>query len=217
MKKIIMISGVMAAITYSATSYSFGFGDLAKHVPGADAISAAATKGSSESKSRMGVVPAFIIAAGSVNKAQIMLAKAFNLKEQATLLEAESNAFEKGATIESEQIETITAMQTATSELIAEKIASGAKLSSEGRILYAKSLVPYAVGLYGLNKLVDEAQSLIANPMSLMSQGGQVVAVAKEMPGYTETLFTTTKSVLTYAKSNDIEIPDEAAKNFAFL
>ena len=215
MKKIIMISGVAAAITYSVTSHSFGFDDLVEKTTGAATASAIASD-LLDDEGSIGVLPAFIVASGNVNKAQIMLAKAFNLKEQAALLEAESSAFEKGATIESDQIETIMVKQTETSKLIDEKIASGYKLSAEGHILYAKSLAPYSLGLYGLNKLVDEVKDVKTSSVSF-SEGLQLAVLTKGMPDYTDTLFTTTRSVLTYAKSIDIEIPDEAAKNFDFL
>lgn len=168
-----------------------------------------------------GVVQKYLLAATQVNQAQLHLAKAFELKDQVALLEAESVALQSGATDKAafERTNTVSADAAAA---INEKIASGAQLSEDGKKEYAASLLPFATGLFHTSKLPSElknfgsaAQQSLSSA-SLMDKANLTRKLSAGMylvtngPSFISTVGNSTKQIFTYAQSNKIPMPKEA-------
>ena len=85
----------------------------------------------------------------------------------------------------------------------------GNTISSEGKTLYAKSLVPAGKGVMTTIKLVPVAKNMTtnitANPTSALTELGGLVKVIPSIPGYITNIAETMKAILSGAKANNIE------------
>jgi len=171
------------------------------------------------------LVKAYVSSASNINGAQILLAKAFGLKDLATKLEAEKSALSDGSVSDESSIKRQTEMSEEANKAIQEKIKSGAKISAEGKKQFTKSFKPYVKGLIGTKSVaseagafVDSAKSTIssASYMDKMSVTGKLKAgmfVATEIPGYVQSLWDTSKMMVTYGNENKIEVPKDATES----
>ena len=88
------------------------------------------------------------------------------------------------------------------------------ELSAAAKAQFAEGLVRYFQAVGGAANLLSQAStftsSLGANPMALMGKGKTAVYVGKLIPGYVKGLGGTSRSLLQYAKRNNIAIPANA-------
>lgn len=86
-------------------------------------------------------------------------------------------------------------------------------ITAEGKILYAKSLLPAGKGILSTIKLIPVAKNMTTNittnPTSALTELGGLVKVIPNIPGYISTMASTMKSILSGAKANDIDGADD--------
>jgi len=168
------------------------------------------------------LVISYVDSAQQISQAQIRFAGALGLKDEAAALKAETKALGSGS-VSASSIKKQQARSKALDEKIAEKIATGSKLTVEGRKIFASGLLPYSVGLaegagmsVAAKNFVKSVESYVkdSSPMEKMRVMKKVkpgLYVALSMPKYLQKLGSTSKAILAFAKANEIEIPKEAS------
>lgn len=163
------------------------------------------------------LVNSFIAAQSKALEAQIFLANAFDLKDQATLLEVEKNAISSGA-LDTDGIKKSREVSNNAQAAISAKIAEDAVLSVEGKKLYTKA-VPVYIDAVKLTIVLVNTAANYANSkgkggmagLTGMGQGLKSAAyVAKETPEFSKLLYDTSKKVVTYANKNKISVPKDS-------
>lgn len=215
MKKLSTAIVLLASMLITDPSYA-GFGDLL---------------GKKESKTSGDVyamqddlVKAYTVSATGVNNAQVLLAKAFDLKELVAELEAEQKALKDGSVSDEKSIKANKKLTENANNVILEKMKTGDKLSDEGRKYYVKAFPPYVQGLVGSKKIIDASEGFLDSAKSTLSSASfmekaKVASkltvgsyVASEAPGLVKNLWDTSKMMITYGKNNDIEVPADATE-----
>lgn len=172
----------------------------------------------------------YILSAVSISEAQFHLANAFKQNELAAKIEAEKKALESGAVSPKDSVNTIQQHSQELSNLMSQAENQGIKLDEESKAHYVKAILPYVLGMVGTNEVAKSAPGFLQSAQSAISSASltQKLSVtnnlsegmwlAKELPGFTKDLYDTTKLMLTFAKSNGIEVPQDATKalNVAF-
>lgn len=172
----------------------------------------------------------FVLSAVSISEAQLHLANAFKQSELASKIETEKKALESGAVSPKDSVNTIQQHSAELSKLMSQAESEGLKLDDESKEHYVNAILPYVLGLVGTNEVaksapsfLDSAQTAISSAsltqkLSVTNNLSEGVWLAKELPGFTKDLYDTTKLMLTFAKSNGIEVPEDATKalNVAF-
>lgn len=168
------------------------------------------------------LVKTYLSSAANINNAQLLLAEAFGLKDTVTKLEAEKEALSSGSVSDEDSIEKNKEVSEEANKAIQEKIKSGAKLSADGKKSYIKSFIPYIKGLVGGKSVVTESKPFLESAKSTISNASFTdtlsvtnklksgTFVATTMPSYVQSLWETSKLMLTYAKDNKIDVPDDA-------
>lgn len=175
------------------------------------------------------LLEAFLEPLRDIVQAQILLSKAFGLKETAAELETQAKVLAEGATLGADAIKEAVETSGRADDAIRAKLDSVEKLGSEGREYYLKSLVPYATsvakvaGLTVAMKEFTEASTKYiqsAPPMEklkateLLEPGTYVASTA---PEYIKRWTQTTHGLITYGQKQEISIPKEATDALAGL
>jgi len=163
------------------------------------------------------LVRQFVAAQSPALNAQGYFAKAFGLAEQAQLIEAEKKAI-SGGQVDTGQLKKTVEASEAVQRMIDEKVASGQPLSAESKQHYAAGLIALVEAAVQARKLGESATAFTTglkslNPMQAASAATKLKAgawVAKSSPSYIKSLYSSTKSALTYAKANNIQVPKNA-------
>jgi hypothetical protein len=168
------------------------------------------------------LVKRYAEAASYMNDAQSKLARAFDLKEEASALEAEATALGSGATLDKDAIKKNREVSDAASAEIDQKIASGAELSAEGRQHYIDSFGPLVKGISATSKLPAEASSFsdaaqaqvksasLTEKASVTSKLATGTYLAKEIPSFSSKSMDNFKKIVTYAQKQGIPVPPDA-------
>jgi len=168
------------------------------------------------------LVKRYAEAASYMTAAQIELARAFELKDKASALEAEATVLGSGATLDKDAIKKNREVSDAASAEIDQKIASGAELSAEGRQHYIDSFGPLVKGISATSKLPAEASSFsdaaqaqvksasLTEKASVTSKLATGTYLAKEIPGFSSKSMDNFKKIVTYAQKKGIPVPPDA-------
>lgn len=150
---------------------------------------------------------------GLVVAAQASLTDALGLKDQLAKLQVEQKTMSSGQ-MDTDAMKKTRALSDATQLVIDAALAEQPELSAAAKTKFAEGLVRYFQAVGGAANLVSQAStftsSLGANPMALMGKGKTAVYVGKLIPGYVKSLGGTSRSLLQYAKRNNIKIPTNA-------
>lgn len=210
---------IAAFIVLAIGQNAFAF-ELPK-IPAVNAKPTSAAPVADASASQEMVVRKYVAAATDVNQAQIHLAKAFGLKDQAAALEATATALQSGS-VDKPAIKKQTELSESVNAEVSKRIAAGEQLSDEGKAEYAKSLMPFGTGVYkasqlgsDLNAFRDAAQQQISSASLIekaqvtnkLSAGMYLVTSA---PGFILNTATSLKQLVTYAQNNKIPVPKDA-------
>lgn len=157
------------------------------------------------------VVGKFVESQSHIIAAQIKFAEAFDLQDQVTLLKAEQQA------LSAEQVDTSALKKSrevsdGAQEAIAARMQDQPQLDASGKSAYAEGLISYGKGLLAAKHTLDTAQAAGRSfgASSLTGTGRAAVYVAKESPGYFNSLRTSSKMVFEYGKRNDLSPPSDA-------
>ncbi|SJZ76625.1 hypothetical protein [Novilysobacter spongiicola] len=145
--------------------------------------------------------------------AQSTLGEALGLKDQLAEAQATQQAMASGQ-LDHDAMKKTREYSEAMQAAIDQAMEDQPELSVEARAKFTEGLVGYLAALAGARHLVGEASaftsSATSNPLMLIGQARSALYVGKEIPGYVKNLGTTTRSLLAYAKRNNIEAPENA-------
>lgn len=195
------------------------FGGL--KVPSIPGVTSSETSSYDLNSGQAGLFASFTAAQSQVLQAQILLAKAFELKELAATLEAEAE-FIGRAEVDTKRMKDSMATSSAAQEAIAARMDEGAVLSDEGKAYFAEA-IPYLLqGTLSVGKLPGEAQALADGVKSVAQNGsiiqkaqaaqlvGPTASFATAVPGFVRSTYDSYKKVVTYGQQNSLPIPENA-------
>lgn len=193
------------------------FSKLKSLVGGGDDKSASSTVAAPDGAAQDALVQRFVAAQSHSLQSQSAFAQAFGLAEQVQLLEAERKALSSGAINVDAMKKAVSISETA-QKAIDERLAAQPELNAESRKHYAAGVVSLLASAVEARKLLSEASSFTSGmqnlgAMQMASLGRKLMAgawVAKETPGFTKGLYSSTKAALTFARKNDVKIPGNA-------
>lgn len=208
-------------ISASTLSFAGGFGSLLKKDEG--------EKSSADPHAMQEqVVQQYITASTHVNGAQILMAEAFGLSDQAAMLAAEQEALKNGSVSDQDSLERNKEVTENANAAILEKIEAGEMLDASGKDKFQGGIVLFFSGLYETKKVIDEGGKFVESSKgaigsaSFMDKAKLVqklsagTYIMKEIPGHAKSLFDSSKMMMTYANDNDIDIPDDATSEISF-
>jgi len=170
-----------------------------------------------------GIVRQYNAASEELVKAQLSLAKAFNLKDVAEKLETVAKGFGSGNVSNEDGVKKTMATTKEADAAINEKMKDASALSDEGRKHYASAFLPYAKGVVATNKILPELKKFSEAATSQIKNAGMMdmpklksklsagMYLASNLPGLVGMLTSTSGKMLTYAKENNIEVPKDAS------
>jgi hypothetical protein len=164
-----------------------------------------------------------------ITTAQVSLAKAFGLKDQAAALEAQAAALNSGATLDKDAISRHKRVSEEAAIATQAKMDEGAQLTDEGRKYYIESLEPFGKGVQIATKLPNEINAfsnLAQTEMKSLTALDQAMLGSKlttgmflvtEIPGYTSRVFGSLGKIVSYAQKNEIPVPPDATDALASM
>lgn len=174
------------------------------------------------------VVQQYLVASEHITSSQLLLAQALGMENEISLLKAEQDALKSGSVESKDSLERQTTVMANVNNAIQEKISTGQSLDEKGKKQMAAGLVMYMSGLYETKKMLDEGKEFAASSKdalsaaSFMEKGKLAKKLAagtylmKEMPKHAKSLYSSSSSLLAYARDNDIETPDDATSEISF-
>jgi len=166
------------------------------------------------------LVSKFLSSASLINEAQLTVAKSLKLDEVVAKHGAENQA-KKGMSVE-QLTEENTALGQSLAEALTKASQDGLKLDEESKKLYLEALVQYASGLVETKGVVDTAPNFISSAKDTIASASLTekltvtgkledgMYIAKEIPSYAKSIWETSQLMLSFAKSNEIEVPADA-------
>jgi len=155
-------------------------------------------------------------------EANLLMAKAFGLKEEIEALETEKEVLSQGNVMTKDEIKKHRVTSEAVRSKINKKMAEGAVLSAEGKAYYGKSLKKYFEGVIATKGLVDTAKSTLEGAKSAMTSASimekaklaktfkEALYLAPKIPGDAKLAVETGSKYVTYAKKNHVKVPKNA-------
>lgn len=195
----------IAAVTVLALTVTFCTAALAQ-IPGFN-------RGASSASTSADLMESFIVSNNYNLEAQLHFATAFDLKDQIELLKAEQIAISSGQVDEDAQTKRTLITDQAQAQ-IASRAAAQPELSAEGRESYQKGLVSYFMAIATAREVVGAAGNVetpsLRNPLAAAKTAKSSAYVLREAPSYLKKLQSGAAMLLTYAKNNNIEVPENA-------
>jgi hypothetical protein len=153
--------------------------------------------------------------------AQVHFLRAFDMKQDAAELEAESIAL-SNESISTKELGKITRRSIRANNVIQEKIGEEKRLSKEARKYYMQGMVPYLNGCRELtivNKKVHYLEEGVhSKDIHTQIRAAEVgLFLLENLTPYMVSLRKTSSSVLGYAKSNKVKVPSDATVVFSDL
>lgn len=209
----LLAAAALASLCVAQPAFAFGVPNMPK-APSLGSGSPAANDGSAFYRD-------FTQARAELNIAQLYLAKAFDLKDEVTLLEAEKLTLASG-TLDRDGYKKSKELSETCSQKINARIDQGAVLSAEGRQHYQASIPHLLAGTLVSLRLVEDAKALAQSAQSAASSGSMLekvslartatstALIAKEIPGFVMDTTRAYKKVLSYGQANKIPTPKDA-------
>lgn len=214
-KKLVLAS-IIAALSVSAPAYADW--TKAADLLGGDK-SKSASSGAFQTQEIM--VTEFVNSSKLISEAQLLVAKSLKLDEMVSKIEAENKA-KDGQSVDRLKTDRVNGQNLNTA--IEKAIKDGEKLDDESKKVYLDALIQYAAGLVGTKSVIDAAPGFVSSAKDTIAAASMMqklsvtkkledgMYIAKELPGYAKGLWDTSSLMLSFAKSNDIEVPADATK-----
>lgn len=159
-----------------------------------------------------------------VLQANQYMGKALGLKNLQSLTSTTSESLSSGS-VNKDSIEKATKIVGANSKLISESLQNkSTQISSNSKVMYAKGLLNLAQGLLSYISMTSTTKDLVSSistsPVSALqaiSDVPTVLYIAKTLPSTTKNLYSTLKTSIAFAKSNNIPVPEDATKALGSL
>ena len=168
------------------------------------------------------LVHTFVASQCEVLAAQSELAKAYDLKDQAAILDSEQKTFSSGGTMDAAALQSSMERSQAASDAISAKQAASTQLTAEGKQHYTASLPHFARGVVGTRELVVQLTHFTSTMKSSMTGGGLAglasgagklkagLVVAKGTPAYSKNVFDMFRKTMSIGQSNGVKAPADA-------
>ena len=217
-KKIVSLTVILMSTALPIYAGGFSLPSLGSDKPAANA----GDQGAAAAVMQESVVQKYMAASREFTTAQIELAQAFDLKDQAAALQAQATVLGSGATLDKDGIAKQTQVSEAADKAIQAKIGSSTEITEEGKKHYVAALSPFGRGVLQtagmpaeLTAFGNSAQAQITNAPMLEKLGvtnkfKAGLYLVKELPGYTSRMYSSLKSVVTYGQKVGIEMPKDA-------
>jgi len=225
MKLLSKIALVSFVTVMAVPAHSFGLGDL-KKLKKAEEVTA--TPAVDSYSAQEGLVKQYNKAASDITSAQQMFAEALGLKQEVVDIQEAIDALKSGSVMDKDTIARVAELSAELNDKLQAKVAEGDELSAESKKKYASAFLPLFKGLYESNKIGGEATKFIDGAQQTISTASMMdklkvtkklsagMYVAKEMPGFTMSLFNTSKSLFSFAKSQSITVPADPTGEISF-
>lgn len=151
-------------------------------------------------------------------KAQAEFLRAFDLKQAAAALDAEATAL-GGTSLGTAGLKKITVRSMQANEAIQQKINERTQLTEQGRKHYVQGLVPYLTGCRELTivhkKIHYIEEDFKSGNVDIAMRSIEIsLFMAQNLFPYLNSLKKTSASVMSYAKSNKVDVPKDATSVF---
>jgi hypothetical protein len=168
------------------------------------------------------LVRTFVASQLEVLAAQSELAKAYDLKDQAAILDSEGKVLGGGGTLDAAVLQTSMERSQAASDAISAKQAASSELTAEGKQHYTASLPHFAKGVVGTRELVVQMTHFTSAMKGSMTGGGLAglaggvgklkagIVVAKGTPAYSRNVFDMFRKTMSIGQSNGVKAPADA-------
>lgn len=216
MKKLIRASVVaLSAVTPLAVFAQFSMPSL----PGLGKSSGSAPADLSGQQNAL--VKNFIAANVDVLRANAKMSEALGLKGKADDAEAVAQQLSSGSTVDKDSASKASTAVGDTSGAIQQKLAEKPTLDAAAKATYAQGLGNLATGVIKYTALGKDVKSMGdsikgASPMQMATLGAAGYVVTN-FPTSAGNLTKTLKSAIDFARSNGIEVPDDATKALSSL
>lgn len=164
------------------------------------------------------LVASYALAMSGVTEAQSDLAKAFNLNDLATELDAQQTALKSG-NLTSDEAEKVVELSEKANNLLEEKMNEKTELDAQAKEQVGSALLKYSAGTAGTAMLIKSAKDMVTDTGSYIAAlpwsqkanalSGDLTAalnIAKEIPSLSANLISTGNSFVKYATSQGIDV-----------
>jgi hypothetical protein len=219
MNLIIKTSFISALVLVSSTAFAFGLPSLDAKKDDAPAVDSFAAQDA--------LVQQYTKSAVNIAGAQVMFASALGLKQESASMTEQANALKSGS-IDKDAMERMSETSGATNDAILAATENSEELSADAKAEFAKAFIPYSVGLIEASKISGAATTFIDGVKNTISSASMMdklgvtkklsagMYVAKEMPGFASNLYSSSKTLISFAKSQGIEIPENVMSEIKF-
>jgi hypothetical protein len=217
MQKIKFMTAAACAILLTGGGANAQFGKL--KIPGAGDILGQNSYDVAAGKANF--FATFQSAQTEIIAAQLLLAEALDLDEQAQALKVTAASLSSGD-LDSETANESIRVSNAANAAISEKLDAGAELTDEGREKYIQSIPHLLVGTAQATKLPEQGQDLVTNIQQVMKSGGPsqkieaaklvgpMGSIAQRLPGFTSSTLDCYRKVVTFGQANNLPMPEDA-------
>lgn len=220
MRKIFNAGLLILILIFAVSVSSFAFNFPKAPSLGKKKTSSPSVDGSTAQQTKL--IKDYMGAELKYTEANLLMAKAFDLKDELEALETEKEVLSQGNVMTKDEIKKHRVTSGAVRSKINTKMAEGAVLSAEGKAYYGKSLEKYFEGVIATKGLVDTAKSTLDGAKSVISNASfmeksklaktfkEALYLAPKIPGDAKLALETGSKYVTYAKSNHVKVPKNA-------
>lgn len=200
----------MFALAALVASVSMPLSVLAWGIPGLGGGSSS-SGGQDLSASQDQLVTQYRAAGSDVVDANLHLANALDLKDQADKLKAVQQAATSGSS--SETLEKTEAALSDSTKAIQEAMKSPAPMDASKKVEFSTGLVKLAQGLIKYSKMKEPASKFSSGLSSSPTAAAKLQAgasIVKALPTDVQNISSFLQGAINFAKANDIKVPDDA-------
>lgn len=196
----------LSAALFAGSAYA-GF-----HLPQLGSSSAAAAPNEDA------MVQSFVQSQGEILAAQVLLAKAYGLKDQAEACEAQATAL-KSSGVDTDTLKKTVDVSNSANAAIAAQQDKQAALTTQEKTYYAQSLPHFAVGVLGTRQVVEDAEQFAGAArgsmgLSALSGGATKLRagmfIAHAMPSYSKNVYEVFRKTVEIGRNNGVQVPSDA-------
>ena len=164
------------------------------------------------------IVQSFIQSQGQILAAQVLLAKAYGLKDQAAACEAQEMTL-KSSGVDTDTLKKTVDVSNSANAAIAAQQDKQATLTNQEKTYYAQSLPHFAEGVLGTHKVAQEAEQFAGaahGSMGLSALSGGVTKlrdatfIARAMPSYSKSVYSVFRKTIEIGRNNGVQVPANA-------
>jgi hypothetical protein len=164
------------------------------------------------------MLQSFIQSQGQILAAQVLLAKAYGLKDQAAACEAQETALQSSG-VDTDTLKKTVDVSNSANAAIAEQQDKQAALTAQEKTYYAQSLPHFAEGVLGTRKVVQEAEQFAGaahGSMGLSTLSGGITKlrsatfIARAMPSYSKSVYSVFRKTVEIGRNNGVQVPSNA-------